>query len=460
MNIKRLKVYTFFLFLLCFVACDKSYPELYLPAVDNSFTSNEHMEDKVPIMMGLTDPEYAIVMPKRNSRDSKSDGIFDSYETDREDWLNARFNVFAFLSHNSIEPEKANYVYGNAPSVYSLMYNEPFRLSSETNDFSLVPADDPTKTFFYSPERQSCKYKFFIYYADDAAEGESLEIDNNHSRLLLPIKIDGTQDLLCGFAYHTDEEIAEIIKGNADNGDESKLLANYGQELIYSTIAGHRGIQPKFYLKHLLTRFDLQVKGVKNKQGEENYKDVIITAVRLQTPTQGKMIVADDAWTKDNFEDIYKKNEILRFSPNTSSNKTYIHAKVIPNVTEEVGKQHPALTEGFQLFDTEPITVANSIVAPPQDEYTLLLNYAYVHRNGSGDILDSTPMTYQASYTIKLQSNESFKPGKQYTIQIYIYGPQEINIKIADVPEWETDGDNIFIEAGKDPEDNTEEEIK
>lgn len=458
MSIGNLK-YTFLLGIIYLTACDKSYPDLYAPVGDNSFITEEIKEDLVPIMMGLTDPEYAIVTPKRNTKEGKKDGIFDSYEVDREEWLDARFNVFAFLSHNSIEPEYANFGFSNTSSVYTLLYNEPFKLSGETNDFSLVPADDPGKKFYYKQERQSCKYKFYTYYAGDAAEGRMLECDNNSTRILLPITLNGTQDILCGFAFHNDEEIAEIIKENTDGGDESKLLANYGQGLIYSTIAGHRGVQPKFYLKHLLTRFDLQVKGVKNKQGEENYKDVVVTGIKLETPTEGKMVVADDAWTKDNFEEIYKRGEILSFPDYTSANKSYIHAEIIPNVSDEVENQHPILKEGFQLYDTEPITVARSIVVPPRKEYSLILNYAYVHKDDNGNILGTTPMNYQASYSIKLQSDEPFKPGKQYTIQIYIYGPQEINIKIADVPEWETDGDNIFIEAGKDPDDNTEEEI-
>lgn len=419
-------------------ACSESFPGLYAPDTDDSFNSGEVTTDwnHVPILPSLTDPDYDILVPTRGS------GVFDSWEEDRERWMAADFHTFAFLTRNTFGGE-ANYALKDN-AEYCLLNDQLMNIQNSSFDLKFKDK----KNRYYSQTRQNYRYKFYMYYADDADAGTSLNYETK--RVTRNVTIDGTQDVMHGFAYHTTEELNKALDKLPQGNDESKVMSQYGSELLYSTISGHRGINPIFHMKHLLTRLDVMIKGEQGSDGSDSYRKIIVKNIKIVSPAQGTLVIANDDWTEASYLQAWKKGEILQFS---SDSKKELYCQILDKPHD-----YPNVPQygGFHVSTTSPETVSKPLLVAPMEALSLVIEYLYLDVNTMTGELEREPELCTVPYpNIRLVGQEGvqgFEPGKSYTIRIYVYGMQDIQIQVVELPTWEDGGS---IDVGKD-EDNNE----
>ncbi len=411
-------------------ACNESFPALYAPEGDNGYNSTEVTKDgKVPILLSLTDPDYEILVPTRGS------GVFDTWNNDREHWRKAEFHTFAYFSpnffskHASPRPE-ADYRNKEADGMYCLLYDDIMTLSDNGGGLRFKDG----KTRYYSMAHQNYKYKFFTFYADDAYNKGNIQPDQK--RVTMPVRIDGTQDILHGFAYHTEQELDKELDKIPSGDSESKVMTQHRQEMLYSTIAGHRGINPIFRIKHLLTRLNLKVRGGTSHEISESYKSMIVTGISISSPTEGTLVIANDNWTESTYLNDWKNNQILIFDP--KSNKD-LKCKV-----KTEGHRHPECEDipGFHISTDELQVVSEPLLVAPTSSYHLTI---YTKR-WEDDRTVSTPpaIHYDLVLSDGQGGSKPFEAGKEYTIHIYVYGEQDIKVAVADLPSWDK-GDDIPV---------------
>lgn len=425
---------------LLLTACSESFPGLYAPTTpDNEYNSGEVTEDWsfVPILPSLSDVNYEVLT-------SRGTGVFEDWDTDKEHWKKADFHTFAFLTRNVFGGE-ANYTQHGNPS-YCLL--DDVVMNIENDNFDLGYKDKVMRR--YPQDRQNYKYRFYMYYADDAADPAALRYETR--RVTVPVELDGTQDVMHSFAYHTAEEFDAVLRRLPSGNDESRIISQYGQELFYSTISGHRGINPIFHMKHLLSRIDVMIKGEKSSDGSDSYRKIIVKSIRIATPTQGTLVVADDNWTEESYLQAVKNRQVLQM-PVSDADMDTVDCHLVDKPHD-----YPLVEQfgGFHVSSTTPEKVAEPLLLPPLDSYTLVIRFLFLDINSSTGLLQSQPKEFVATYdNIRLAGSagaNGFEPGKSYTFRIYVYGMQDIQLKVVDLPVWEEGGS---IEIGSD-EDNNE----
>ncbi len=402
----------------------------------------------VPIRPTFNDATYDIIAPTRGA------GAFQNWEVDKSRWLNTDFTIYSFLNNNHFY----NGVVDFTPRPYD--GNESAAIpqnclingvTARINDAAELRfhEDGQEKTLYYSKRFPNLRYDFFAYYADDAARGA---VSWNGTNLTLPIEIDGSQDVMQGYAYHTEKEQNEFLGKINASTDESKVLSQYKGELFYSTITAHRAIHPQIRMHHLLSCVNVFVLGrtAVGKEDIEDYKNVYITGISLESKYKGNMVIASPYWknvgeSTNTYEVDFEAGKLVNFE----DEKVSLHVKNIKTNHEE-----EKLQGAFQVKSREPQQVADSILLAPAESYMLHLTYKYkgTDVNGNEQIQEGY-LDYEVKFA---EEGKKFLPGRFYSVYVYVYGPQSIEVNTLLIPGWENDGN---IEVGKDPEDNTESGI-
>ena len=278
-------------------ACGNLYTgeeELFNPDADPDV-----LEESVPVMVAFSDPYYNILPTGRGI------GKIDPQDTCFIDKMNPvdkdgkplpddehpHFFVYAFRKNypyyiTRAEDPKVCLVDGSCGMQAAYAENNPQeylkghgKWANYRGNGSFVnwPFDDK----LYYPngkDEQHISYDFFAYFFDDAACGE---ITRDDDQISFPVKVDGSQDLMCGMASLTPEQL-ETIDMMESEEDRHAI-----KQFHYSAFSGRRNVWPIFHMEHQLAYIKVNLIA-----GNAYGDSVLVHDIRLETHTEGNFVVA------------------------------------------------------------------------------------------------------------------------------------------------------------------------
>lgn len=252
--------------------------------------------------------------------------------------------------------------------------------------------------FYYD---NSGRYDFFGYYVDDAfIEGRELpELDVEAGTITLPVKIDGTQDVMLAYA-----DRAAAVEGTSI--DPSRLFSAYGVR---------KGIVPNLKFDHQLSRFIFKVKkGTIKTEGEEE--------PQVQPGVLYINSLAVDSYA-DGVLTIVGGNRGLAVAENADS------------LFFDLTNRGVAIEQTLVTGDVT--TLGESVmVMPGREKY----NIKFVLENEQGISQESDD-----SFII----NGNALAGKSYVITLTVYNLEKIEINV-DLTPWDEDTEPINIGEDED----------
>ena len=262
-------------------------------------------------------------------------------------------------------------------------------------------------------------YDFYGCHVDGAAtEAMTIPTDPDYdlatAGFSVHVTIDGTQDLMVAMPNKAND----ITAGGVD--PEVTTTDN-----LYSAWSSRRGVKPNLVFKHVLTRLtfkakcgddpaptqpvkitSIQVMGTKNKG--------ILTIIPVDKTAESQVFVpSQEEGDVDNFS--------LMQAPGDGS-KTLVDFE---------GKEITNTGDGADAF--QQIGVPMMLV--PGEKYTIVINTEQ-NMDGTGDIDKNEKGTITKEVTFA----GGFVAGKNYNINITVYGLQEIAVD-ATLTAWEEGGD-------------------
>ena len=288
----------------------------------------------------------------------------------------------------------------------------------------------------------SGNFNFFMYRSDDAATGTPA-LDGD--KYVLPITIDGSQDLMVSKA-----EMTEAQKSAFTN-----LVGEDNKDRYYSAFSARRkigldgkedelGIQPHFTLSHLLSRLVFYVEPSDRKVSDMNadgtddtkYYGVTIDAIEIQNVnTSAKFIVA---WKGAN----PTSHLIEEGTPATVALKELVPGENNAHLLKEFTPVKP------EWDDTNDVAVSKrvgeSLMLFPAEEYELKI---YMSQKPAAD---REVINYTHYQKLRVPTvNGKFEAGKQYNVKFVVYGAEKVEMSL-DPTAWEEDGN---IDASFDKRD-------
>ena len=379
-------------------------------------------DSPVAVQFGVASPVSSVV--------TKSYGPLDGW------------NEQEFLYIYSFAREAGDINYSTAtPFINNVAATAP---ATGTTALSVTNPAYPGEPFYYA---DNDIYDFYGYYVDNAwASGTSIEdynkvdgpvppITTDPTRIYVPFVIDGTQDLMIAKADpQTDLKNAKDEPGyNTDLDDPN--TANY----VYSAYTARRGVQPTLTFEHQLARFNFQI-----ASKSESADKLKVTGIKVKSKFRGELTVvanSDDSRGITAISDAMIDFELKQITDGETTDLT------------------PVSVKNYEGTTTEPQPVGNGImVIPGEASYDLVIELAYDEAEYSPDQVPTTPInsiesTIDASAISgrgEGNTTETFLKGEQYTITVYIIGPQEVEIS-AELDDW-TDGGNVEIDPDDKPE--------
>ncbi len=447
-------------------SCSESYPGLEYSG-NNSMIPNEESYDKTPIMVFINPQNFFSIAA------TKSGGTGPFTDLSNKKYEKSKFYVFAFrgtedkpgqgslayapdLSKTRFAPEfthdedaddclvdgKEDYNYGFMAKLTN-DYPGAFDFISIKKDLS---EDEEGKIsseqVYYSTAHQDVGYNFFAYHIDNLVETAFPHRGvQNTQEISYDLTIDGTQDIMCGYAPWLTSEVLEKQQNISNMTEEERQkILNLG---LYSTFAAHRGINPTVDLTHQLVRLDF-----KAYPGDEEVERITITGVEVEAPNKGTLVVANA-----NPHVASGKYRPIGYHPDPES-MTYIRLKgeavnggecgEFKNV-DGIGWWKDAY-KGMNYYERDSKNVGGSIMIPEQETYNIKLYFR--QKDDKGNDLGKE---YYANYNVKL-SNGGFLKGHYYTISIVVYGLKPIAVT-ANIMNWIEEEDDIPVNGDKDPTD-------
>lgn len=435
------------------IGCKSEYPHIEYEG-DLGEVTYENIEAPVPIIVAVNDPIYVSY--------TRGAGVFDDLDEEHnsnDKWWGADFYVYAFYTPNGLPgtPQSAADYKAKMGSDSEEM--PPFCLiddaqEGEKGHGKLARLDKNKESFlhwvnddkiYYNKTHQQCRYKFFAYYLDDAATDPSTSLikspERTSDRVTYDIEIDGTQDLMCGYASPTEIQIENLTKAG------EKDIVNNIDALAYSTTTGNRDLFPIFHMKHQLTYLKFYVKaGSTNGIIDPEASNVEIKNISIMTQTKGKFTVAAEDET--NMKATFQGDAKELYMP----------------IEDHEGKVITGTKEGFSpyvspLADGKEIEVGMGFLLPESENYELKLYCRQLKYNTDGSPqLDEQgrpkEINYIVTYTLNLK-DEAFKAGHKYEITIHVYGHQKIKLGLGEVT-W-SDGGKIEIDDEVSGDENNME---
>lgn len=460
--------------LLMMPACNSSYPGIeYEPNPDDQPSNEEDiMVEKTPIKIYTNNPGFFSIT---NGTKTRGTGAFE--ESDVAKYLSATFHVFAFRTGvgedgTGGQPPLTEPV-NLQRSAYSTNKNQadpdnrsclldgedynigmPFKFIPDEFSDDMGPLEAQVDyPLYYSGSYQDVGYSFFGYHIDDF-EPTAANTHRNDSEIYYDIDIDGSRDILLGYAeplkwedFETNGKYAEIKK-DLSKEEIDRMLEMHGG---YSSYSGHRRVNPVINMKHQLTRLKFEA-----YPGDNSASNVKITGISVCAPKKAKMVVAGRRLSDVRFEPYYKDK--------------YSEADEIwlSEAAEEVGKPCPGhlRNEGYTVQWEDymkdvpalqrPMTqIGSSLMLAPCKTYDLYLSYTFTKADGE-------EKRFKAHYVIQAPKNDGlsydpttgtnmFMPGIQYNIKIAVFGLQDIQISAA-VSGWKEEKDPIVVDPDQNPD--------
>ncbi len=432
----RMRKYVMGCLVFVLAACNKSYPGLYAPVIDEDNPNPEVTADRVPIKLSATDPAFSIV--------TRGHGPFDDWseEENRDRWRVADFYIYAFLARNHEFSGSVNYA---SEEVNFLTHNDDGRIPYclvKNRKARINGAPEPTLEWvpentgeeyqpYYSVSYPDYMFNFFLYHIDNAEQHGWVA---ESTRVYCDIEVDGTQDIISGYAHATEENLE-----NVGDNDESRYLWNNWQRLIYSARAGHRQIHPRFYLRHEMARLKFQVKGL----SPENSDKIKVMAIGVKARYRGIFTVARDwgggwSWSED------AEQPQIGVEWNPDRNIIYV-------ATEQTPKEEFGATFDLNKCRFEPLRSVGynqsedlgEILLPPDESYSIYIKYK---------MTDYPDAVFTATYSDVgfAEAGRYFEANHVYEVTLSVYGMQSIGLEIDNSGLSWNAGGSLDVDKGED----------
>ena len=275
----------------------------------------------------------------------------------------------------------------------------------------------PGEPFYYSG---STVYDFYGYYIDDAAVESAVSAGavvptETATSIYVPFRINGTQDLMVAKA-----DPAVDVEGATETVESTRA---------YSAYAARRGVQPTLRFRHLLSRFNFEI-----KPGAASADNVTVDSIALVSKVEGELVVVSA-----NAEDLGLNNIV----------EGTLDTLCLPGIAAE-GVKTETFNSGLSKEEQTPKAVGtNLLVIPGETSYNLLVWLS----NDNGD----SPIAPQVAQVTLLES-ATFDAGKVYTVTIMIYGLEPVEVS-ASLTGWQ-DGGTVTIDPDQIPTTGQEEPVE
>ena len=293
------------------------------------------------------------------------------------------------------------------------------------------------ETYYYSGSYQQVPYNFSAYYLDDV---EIRSVNRSEERFSYEIAIDGSQDLMSGYAPELTRSYLESKESGvwrSLNEDEQRTILNVGG---YCTFAAHRGIHPMINFKHLLTRLTFEA-----YPGDETAGNVFIDSITVESKYSGTFTVAARQNSEVGIQ--FKENRKPLALREASDG---VHPA---EPLKQYSVPYDESMADLKWYDRPKVDVGSCLLLAPDSVYTLNLYWSeMVPRTIGGApeyVVHKDPIRYKLSapHTELSMTDDGywFAPGVQYPILIAVYGSQPIQV-YANVEGWKQSDEGIHLE--------------
>ena len=317
-------------------------------------------------------------------------------------------------------------------------------------------------------------YHFVGYYIDDITDPIP-DLDATTGDILLPIIIDGTQDVMIANSqlsntqkttliealktngkisyttideviYTTDDTTNGTYKAgdpipNANSDTDELITAEYNK--AFSSYTARRDIQPNLVFEHKLAKLNFKIKAgdaqtiasVDNSD-PVNPKNlgVYITNIGVSSLTTGNIRIKNNG--QIDFTDAATEGTLYVGSKDNNGKINTTEPRLTPT-----GDQAPATGEN------DPDQVGEGLLVIPAETYTAQVTVKQEYDRNGNYITDTNEQT-KTYNDVEINITDGFKAGHSYDIIITVYSNQEINIT-ATLTGW-LNGGSVNIT----PEDN------
>lgn len=463
-------------------SCHESFNTIYEEVIENdpNVVPPEEVDTrKVNILPTLSDPLYTIDADATR-------GPYGNYEEDRDHWLSTRFQCFGLRTANVMGGD-ANYraaLEGNKD--YAILWNQSLGLHDQHGHTYFFDEDGKMVDCKYNIEDNLLRYKFFLLGMDGKEVDFQVEDGN---RLFTRVQLDGSNDILHSFAYHSDRQYADAVN-QLPASDASKIFLEGGKDFLYNRLSGYLGMQPIFNMNHLMSRFDIYVKGaIANETPRCDFLKIVITDVKIKAHNNVDIIVADDSWERDEYLRQFNANELVRpvgepnqcpmpLVPNNMRNteftERYWHdmdfdtlAAEAEEVSQLLGE--PVIPVGSHWMCKSTLdTLTQTVMMPPlpteNGQFAITVKYRYLfthwdpetkqHHLGINGLVDKKEGFWEEFETvINIPTIDTggypvvYRGGKRYSLILTVYGKSTIRVEVIQAMQWQ-DGGDIEVEGG------------
>lgn len=276
-------------------------------------------------------------------------------------------------------------------------------------------------------------YDFFGYYVGNAANPITPTITEAKDGYTLPIKIDGTQDIMVAKADHSyacDIAFGDTTPGNGEN-NRTKVPDNWKDDYAFSAYAARRGVHPYLQFEHLLTQLSFTVTSGSDFSKSPQLKVTKVEIVNATADTTLCVAGANLAFIADN--------------PQSTKNWTPLSVK---------NNDADALTPVDIPSSTasEPTKIGQPIMLFPKDKFIVKLYLSQENPAATAEIERTIDYaTYKAVSGSKLKPElDKFEAGYAFAINFKLYGLEKVDIT-AELVKWE-DGGSISIDTDDAPD--------
>ena len=307
---------------------------------------------------------------------------------------------------------------------------------------------------------QDVGYNFFAYVIDDL-ESSASTVHRTRDSIYYDVVLDGTQDIMCGKAPKLTAELLDDRYSQVElTAAERNRILNIGN---YSTYAAHRKIDPYVDVYHQLTQLKFRAYA-----GDETADSVTIDSIYVEAPTTGKLIVAHRDPSRvglylDSINGRYYLHEKPEIVDSLQSDSTTTRRMLRNSVILQPGLHNVEWKEKYwvnkaagtaiPIFERDPLNLGTSMMLPQSPEFVITICSSFRDATGELKNMRSHYRITAASLGEKPENWDEetqqyvFKRARIYTINLAVYGLQEIRV-IANIEGWK-EGGEIYI----DPDD-------
>lgn len=417
------------------IACVDTYPGLTEDMSGTDIVDSIGMNDTVManeefklISVAISDPSYNTAVGDTTGSRTRTFGAFDKSRPDsiqRMVWDSARFIIIAFRDSSDIDFT----VTRQNDSVVCLLDNEPTWMA-DPNGYvlSYVIDDQHDGHNWWNNKLSHVPYRFWGYYLDDA---KVLGVNRNKDHIGIELDIDGSQDILAGYASLTDKQKEKIAESDT-------LQMCYGQYMmqerqwdnLYSTTTARHDINPIIGMRHKLARFRFEV-----YPGNAASDSILIDSLKVFSKVRCELIVASSNNERLGCE--VKSEPLEWLNLHEKDNKPTLDSGAYVNQWKEE-------YETTRLYERDHLKLGEGMMLPPTDILRIQL---YAHQrikvqdivNGIVHERDTVVNPFEhlnGGNVVNLSYAKGFKPGNIYTIRIALYGDKPMTAD-AELTGWD-----------------------